>query len=78
MLIVGIALAVISLFIAALPHFLAIVGKFWPDTSELHIKRTRVENPSTDDDAILAAIGFVLHHEFEKRLGEQQVVSKKS
>ncbi|QDV68757.1 Oxaloacetate decarboxylase, gamma chain [Rosistilla carotiformis] len=69
MLIVGLALVLICLFITALPRILAVAEKFWPEVEEHH-GRTHPQSDShvPDDDAVLAAIGFVLHQEFQRQL----------
>jgi len=77
MLIVMLALTFISLFIAALPRILAAVAKVYPEPVERHAKRTHPEGSVADDEAVLAAIGFVLHTEFQKQLvGEKTGVNK--
>ena len=68
MLIVGVALSLISIFISRLPHVLAIVAKFWPEAVEPHAKSSHPESLVADNDAVLAAIGYVLHCEFQKQL----------
>ncbi len=77
MLIVGFALAFVSLFIAAMPHVLKVVGKVWPEVDEPHHKRSHAENHVSEEEAILAAIGFVLHYEFQKQIAGDQAVVKK-
>jgi Na+-transporting methylmalonyl-CoA/oxaloacetate decarboxylase gamma subunit len=77
MLIVMLALTFISLFIAGLPRILAAVAKVYPEPVERHGKRTHPENLVADDAAVLAAIGFVLHTEFQKQVeGENAGVNK--
>jgi Na+-transporting methylmalonyl-CoA/oxaloacetate decarboxylase gamma subunit len=66
MLIVVMALSLISLFIAGLPRILSALAKIYPEPVARHGKRTHSENSVTDDEAVLAAIGFVLHTEFQK------------
>mgnify|MGYP001814021917 FL=1 len=66
MLIVVMALSFISLFIAGLPRILAALAKIYPEPVARHGKRTHSETSVADDEAVLAAIGFVLHTEFQK------------
>ena len=72
MLIVGCALLLISVFISSLPRILAAVATIWPEVDEPHGGTGHPESLALDDDDVLAAIGFVLHH----RLQEQSRVSK--
>jgi len=67
LLIVFVALVLISLFIAALPHVLVAVGTIWPEVSERH-ESEQSDGESEDDAAVLAAIGFVLHTELQSQL----------
>ena len=67
LLIVFVALVLISLFIATLPHVLVAVGKVWPEVSERH-ESEQSDGESEDDVAVLAAIGFVLHTELQSQL----------
>ncbi len=67
MMIVATALTFISLFIAALPKILDKLEDYLPTVDE-HAKPTHPESSVPDDDAVLAAIGFVLHTEFQKQL----------
>lgn len=67
MLIVFVALTLISVFIALLPRILAVVSHRLPEPtgghahSVSHTDATAIESTSrSDDDAVLAAIGFVL------------------
>ncbi|MEZ6061746.1 MAG: OadG family protein [Planctomycetaceae bacterium] len=66
MLIVFAALLLITLFISALPKILLAVGKFLPEAPERHALPDRSES-LLPDDALLAAIGFVLHMELQKQ-----------
>jgi Na+-transporting methylmalonyl-CoA/oxaloacetate decarboxylase gamma subunit len=68
MLIVAVALTLISLFIAAVPKILAAVATIWPEVEDPHGRRSRSESLVPDDGAVIAAIGFVLHTEFQKQL----------
>ena len=67
-LIVGVALSLISLFIAALPWALRVIARFWPEVDEPHGQKSHPESLVPDNDAVLAAIGYVLHCEFQKQL----------
>ena len=62
MLIVSAALILISLFIAALPNILAILADYLPEKEESHGSQSHPESLIPDDEAVLAAIGFVLHN----------------
>ena len=77
-LIVGVALSLISLFIAALPRLLEVINKSWPEVDEPHGKQSHPESLVPDNDAVLAAIGFVLHSEFQKQLRQDVTGSSKS
>ncbi|MCG8651934.1 MAG: hypothetical protein MI861_18990 [Pirellulales bacterium] len=68
MVIVGVALSLISLFIASLPRVLAMLGTVWPETADTHGKQSHPESLVADDEAVLAAIGFVLHTEVQRQL----------
>ncbi len=61
------ALILISLFIATLPRALQMVSRVWPEVDEPHVLEHSEEEPE-DDTAVLAAIGFVLHTEFQRQL----------
>ncbi len=74
MVIVASALALISLFIATLPHLLAVIGKFWPDVEASHSRHARTENLVSKNEAVLAAIGYVLHCEVQKRASSERSV----
>ncbi|WP_182870331.1 OadG family protein [Stieleria mannarensis] len=73
MLIVMLALIFISLFIAASPRILAAVAKVYPEPVERHRKRTETQDRDVNDEAVLAAIGFVLHTEFQKQCAGDDV-----
>ena len=62
------ALIFISLFIAALPHLLNKLAVIWPEVDE---PVAHHESQVADDNAVLAAIGFVLHTEFQRQLDSQ-------
>ena len=59
-------LILISLFIGALPHVLAIVAKVLPEIEHSHSAASPSERSDDHDEAVLAAIGFVLHTELQK------------
>lgn len=64
MLIVACALTLICLFIAWLPKILGFVEQFWPESEGHHgasVQKTHPESLVPDDEAVLAAIGYVLH-----------------
>lgn len=67
MLIVACALILICLFIGSLPKVLAAVATVWPETVEPHGAKTHPESLVADDDSVLAAIGFVLHHRLQQQ-----------
>lgn len=61
------ALILISIFIASLPRILDLVSRVWPESDNLHQESSDAEN-SLPDDAVLAAIGFVLHTEVQRQI----------
>lgn len=72
LLIVFTALTLISLFIGSLPRVLEMVAKVLPELEEPHHRPSHPEDETEEDDAVLAAIGFVLHTEFQKQLAAEQ------
>lgn len=66
LLIVFAALILITLFIAALPRILEAVAQVLPEVPDRH---ATIDTSGTllPDEAVLAAIGFVLHHELQKQ-----------
>ena len=67
LLIVFVALILITVFIAAMPKFLNFIGHLWPEVDEHHV----FEHAESDEDEeleLLAAIGLVLHTEFQRQL----------
>lgn len=68
MLIVGVALSLISLFIAYLPRVLEAIARYWPEVDEPHVKMSHPDSMVPDNHAVLAAIGYVLHCEFQQQL----------
>lgn len=71
LMIVFCVLIVISLFIAALPHILAQLSSVWPEVDEPASNTGHPDSLVADDGAVLAAIGFVLHTEFQRQLKSQ-------
>ena len=67
MFIVFAALSLITVFIFALPHLLAVVSKVLPETVDKHAVPDRSEG-LLPNEPVLAAIGFVLHTEIQKQL----------
>ncbi len=67
MLIVFAALVLVTLFISAMPHLLAVVSKVLPEVAERHAAHGRSESLLPDEE-VLAAIGFVLHNELRKQM----------
>jgi Na+-transporting methylmalonyl-CoA/oxaloacetate decarboxylase gamma subunit len=76
MVIVAIALSFITLFISTLPRVLEYVEKYLPETEDPHAKRAQHESVSSEEEEVTAAIGFVLHTEFQKQRAREQVGSK--
>ena len=68
MLIVMVALTLISLFIAALPRILEKVAEVFPEGEPHHAASEHPESTRADNEAVVAAIGFVLHSEFQKQV----------
>lgn len=67
LLIVFVALILISLFIAAMPKFLGFIGHLWPEVDEHHAFE-HAESNEDEELELLAAIGLVLHTEFQRQL----------
>ncbi len=67
LLIVFAALTLITLFIAALPRVLVAVATVLPEVSDRHAAHDSSES-LLPDEAVLAAIGFVLHRELQKQI----------
>jgi len=70
MLIVISVLSFISIFIALLPKVLAVVAKVWPEVEHgnAHSGKTHPESLLPDDEAVLAAVGYVLHLKAQGKL----------
>ena len=62
MLIVACALILICLFIMALPRVLDAMAVIWPESDEPHGGTTHPDSLVLEEEEILAAIGYVLHH----------------
>ena len=77
LLIVFSALILISLFIASLPWILEIVARYWPEVEEAPVPLSHPESQVPDNGAVLAAIGFVLHTEFQRQLESEEASGKK-
>lgn len=60
------ALLLITLFIAALPHLLGMLHRVWPEVDHSHAHDDYPESQIAEDEAVLAAIGYVLHTEFQR------------
>lgn len=71
------ALILISLFIASLPRILEAVNRYWPEVDEAPASVSHPESQVPDDRAVLAAIGFVLHTEFQRQLKSDEAMDKK-
>lgn len=67
MTIVFVALALISVFIEALPRVLSVVARVFPVADEPRAQDGHTDSLIPEDDAVLAAIGFVLHTEMQKQ-----------
>ncbi len=74
--IVFLALLLISVFIASMPRLLVFVAQIWPEVEDRHSAKTSggvsSEGSAGGDGASLAAIGFVLHTEFQRQLAADQ------
>ena len=69
-LIVFAALLLISLFIAALPRLLKSVATMFPEVSDRPVAKDSSRS-LLPDEAVLAAIGYVLHCEMQKQRDSQ-------
>jgi Na+-transporting methylmalonyl-CoA/oxaloacetate decarboxylase gamma subunit len=72
------ALLLISLFIASLPRMLRVLSHVWPEASDGHHEVGHPENQVSDDSDVLAAIGFVLHTEFQRQLATEAADANKN
>lgn len=66
MLIVFSALAIITMFIALVPHLLAVLEPILPKGGLHRESHTPAEQSPIDQERIVAAIGMVLHTELQK------------
>jgi Na+-transporting methylmalonyl-CoA/oxaloacetate decarboxylase gamma subunit len=66
LLIVFAALLLITLFIAAMPRILSAVASVLPEVPDGHSPHDSSQS-LLPDDAVIAAIGFVLHSELQKQ-----------
>ena len=67
MTIVAFALLLIIGFISSLPKVLAVVEEYFPEPPDHHARpKSHPESQVADDEAVLAAIGYVMH----SRLGK--------
>ena len=66
-------LIMLCLFIAALPHMVGMLERVLPapDHSQADHARVGAGHPESQlpDDAVIAAIGYVLHTELQKQAG---------
>lgn len=74
--IVAIALSLITLFIATLPRILAALETYLPDVDDVRSGTISPESDQPEDDAVTAAIGFVLHTELQKQLAADRPKAK--
>ena len=70
MLIVALALTFITLFIATLPNILAKLESYLPPSPDHHAAPELTDSLTAEDQKVLAAIGFVLHTEFQRQIGQ--------
>ena len=68
MVIVFSALVLISLAITALPRLLNAISPYLPPVEEPHDGPPPAESTAGDEEAVIAAIGFVLHSEMQKAM----------
>lgn len=78
LLIVFTALLLITLFIASLPRLLGMLARGWPEVDEHHHWESHPESFLPENDTVLAAIGFVLHTEFQKQLKADETRGEKN
>ena len=78
MLIVACALVLICLFIMSLPRLLAAIATFWPESDEPHGGSTHPESLVPDDEEVVAAIGYVLHHRLHSQPSGSQTSAQAS
>ena len=75
MIIVFIALLLITLFISALPRLLEMIATILPEVPDHHAPKD-ASRSLLPDEAILAAIGFVLHSEMQREVGMEETAQK--
>jgi Na+-transporting methylmalonyl-CoA/oxaloacetate decarboxylase gamma subunit len=75
MIIVFIALLLITLFISALPRLLEMIATILPEVPDHHAPKD-ASRSLLPDEAILAAIGFVLHTEMQREVGMEETAQK--
>ena len=68
MLIVFIALTLITVAIAALPHFLTAIDPYLPEMEHHHQDLTPAETLPIDEEKVVAAVGMVLYTEMQKSI----------
>ena len=74
MIIVFVALLLITMFISALPHLLEMISRILHEVADHHAPKD-ASRSLLPDEAILAAIGFVLHTEMQRE-AEEETASK--
>ena len=77
LLIVFTALVLISLFIAWLPLILERLAAVWPEVADHHAAHHPADELGTDEGAALAAIGFVLHTEWQRQIAQDSTASSR-
>jgi Na+-transporting methylmalonyl-CoA/oxaloacetate decarboxylase gamma subunit len=75
MIIVFTALLLITLFISALPRLLEMISTILPEVPDHHAPKD-ASRSLLPDEAILAAIGFVLHTEMQREVGAEETAQK--
>lgn len=73
LLIVFAVLILLSLFIAALPHMVGALERVLPEPDHSHGDHASGGHPESQlpDDAVIAAIGFVLHCEIQSEFNNE-------
>jgi len=70
-------LVLISLFLTALPRVLAVIGPYLPK-GHSHGQSPSPAPSSAADDAVIAAIGFAMHHHSKQNDGKSTSTSSKN
>jgi Na+-transporting methylmalonyl-CoA/oxaloacetate decarboxylase gamma subunit len=70
--IVFLALVLITVFIATLPRLLSWLDVVWPESEDVHAAPVHSKTVAGDEEALIAAIGFVLHTELQRQLADEQ------